>query len=113
MWLVYGLPFLIGGIALTLVAFFMLRDNEKGTRGLVTGAVAFIMVMVTGGAMTLGFVEDKENERKADFQTALSSGYSVYINGDEVNPDNIDADTLWKYSSVNTDAQKVYVTLTK
>ena len=113
MWLVYGVPFLIGGIVLTLATFFILRKNEKGTRGLVTGAVAFIMVFVTVGAMTLGLAQDRDNERKADFQAALSSGYSVYINGDEVKADNINVDKLWQYSSINNDAQKVYITLTE
>lgn len=113
MWLVYGLSVLIGGIVLTLATFFMLRKNEKGTRRLMTGAVAFIMVIVTGGAMIFGLAQDRNNERKADFQAALSSGYSVYINGDEVKADNINADKLWKYSSVNNDAQKVYITLTE
>ncbi len=113
MWLIYGLSVLIGGITLTLATFFMLRKNEKGTRSLMTGAVAFIMVIVTGGAMVLGLAKDRDNERKADFQAALSSGYSVYINGDEVKADNINADTLWKYSSINNDAQKVYITLTE
>lgn len=113
MWLVYGLSVLIGGIVLTLATFFILRKNEKGTRALATWGIAWIMVIATGGAMILGLTKDKDNERKADFQAALNSGYSVYINGDEVKADNINADKLWKYSSVNNDAQKVYITLTE
>lgn len=78
--------------------------DKSGRRFLGVLILCFVMVVLMLEILTV----HRKTDRQTVMQTALDKSYPVYIDGVEVDPDNID---ISMYSKVRVDdsAQKVYI----
>lgn len=78
--------------------------DKSGRRFLGVLILCFVVVVLMLEILTV----HRKTDRQTGIQTALDKSYSVYIDGVEVDPDNID---ISMYSKVRVDdsAQKVYI----
>lgn len=54
--------------------------------------------------------EESHRTRLEEYNRAIESGYSVYINGAQVDPDDIDPDKYVDYMTFNDELKKIYIT---
>ena len=54
--------------------------------------------------------EESHRTRLEEYNRAIESGYSVYINGAQVDPDDIDPDKYVDYMTFNDEFKKIYIT---
>ncbi len=78
--------------------------DKNGRRVLGVLILFFVAVVLMLELLTVY----RKTDRQTGVQTALNKSYSVYVDGVEVDPDNID---ISMYSKVKVDdsAQKVYI----
>ena len=49
-------------------------------------------------------------ERSQQYESAIVNGYTVYLNGEQINPDHYDMEKFFKYASVNDDKKVILIT---
>ena len=49
-------------------------------------------------------------ERSRRYVSAIVNGYTVYLNGEQINPDHYDMEKFFKYASVNDDKKVILIT---
>lgn len=111
--------FLCGGFLVGFGMFFLFHNLLKGESG--TSVLLAILLVLLGfglGAIVRNNIASEVEQNYTDetsvYEEAVTDGYTVYINGMETDPENIDFDAFLRTGDItvtyNDDAKKILIT---